>query len=157
MGKFLGLALTLLIALLAMSSIFMIFLTISTGYFEVKLYIYYFLLYIELLILTSVSLLFTSLSTPILSSIFTIVVYLIGHVLWTFNQFKELIKAEFIKIILVFLYYIMPNLEKFNIKSEIVTDTPLDPTLIFNSVIYGVCYMSAVLILTIIIFKRKEF
>jgi ABC-type transport system involved in multi-copper enzyme maturation permease subunit len=156
-GKFLGLALTLLVALLAMSSIFMIFLTISTGSFELKLYIYYGLLYIELLILTAVSLLFTSVSTPILSSIFTIIVYLVGHVLWTFNQFKGLIKSEVIKAILVFLYYVMPNLEKFNIKSEIVTNTPLDPTLILHSVLYGIFYISAILVLTILVFKRKEF
>jgi len=156
LGKFMGLSLTLLVALSSMTVIFFIFLFLATGSFDFKILAYFFLLYLELLVITSISLLFSSFSTPILSSIFTISLYLIGTVSWTFNEFKNQLTpvANFIGHIL---YYILPNLAKFNIKNELVLDENLNSYLIFNGILYAVCYTSALLILTMIIFRKREF
>jgi ABC-type transport system involved in multi-copper enzyme maturation permease subunit len=156
-GKFLGLSLTLLVALVCMAAIFFLFLLVSTGSFDYKILVYFGLLYLELLIITSISLMFSSFSTPILSSIFTITLYLIGTVTWTFNLFKEHLVKPLEKTVAYFFYYILPNLEKFNIKNEIVLKTDLDSYLVINAVIYAVCYTAALLILSIIIFNKKEF
>ena len=156
-GKFLGLSLTLLVALASMAVIFFFFLIVSTGSFDPKIFVYFGLLYLELLIITSISLMFSSFSTPILSSIFTISLYLIGTVSWTFNQFKHHLVEPLEKIVIYLFYYIVPNLEKFNIKNEIVLKMDLDGALIMNSVIYGICYTSALLVLSILIFNKKEF
>jgi ABC-type transport system involved in multi-copper enzyme maturation permease subunit len=157
LGKFLGLSLTLLVALVSMAAIFFLYLLISTGTLDPGLLAYFFLLYLELLIITSISLLFSSFSTPILSSIFTISLYLIGQVMWTFNLFKHHLTNPLEKITAYFFYYILPNLDKFNIKNEIVMKTPLDSYLIINSLLYAVCYTSALLIIAIIIFNKREF
>jgi ABC-type transport system involved in multi-copper enzyme maturation permease subunit len=156
-GKFLGLALTLLVALVSMAVIFFIFLLITTGTVDVKVLIYFGLLYLELLIIISISLLFSSFSTPILSSIFTITIYLIGTVTWTFNQFKDKITKPMEKIIAYFFYYILPNFEKFNIKNQIVLKMELDNYLILNAVAYAAVYTAALLILSILVFNKKEF
>ena len=87
-GKFLGLALTVLTALASMAIVFFIFLLLTTGSFDASILLYFLMLYFELLIIIAISLLFSSFSTPILSSIFTLSLYLIGHVLWTYNEFK---------------------------------------------------------------------
>lgn len=157
LGKFSGLALTLLIALAAMGAIFFIFLFISTGGFDVNILFYFILLYCELLIISAVSILFSSFSTPILSSIFTISIYLIGHVSWTFNEFKHLLTKGFEKTAAYFFYYIIPNLEKLNIKNSIVLDTQFSGDIMFTSILYAVCYISAILILATLIFNKKEF
>jgi ABC-type transport system involved in multi-copper enzyme maturation permease subunit len=156
-GKFLGLSLTLLVALASMAVIFFLYLFISTGTLDSRILVYFFLLYLELLIITSISLLFSSFSTPILSSIFTISLYLIGQVMWTFNIFKHHLTKPLEKITAYFFYYILPNLDKFNIKNEIVTKTYLDSYLILDGILYAACYTSALLILTIIIFNKREF
>ncbi|MCP5052720.1 MAG: ABC transporter permease subunit [bacterium] len=157
LGKFLGLSLTLLVALTCMAVIFFFFLWVSTGGFNPDLLVYFGLLYIELLIITSISLMFSAFSTPILSSIFTISLYLIGTVTWTFNLFKQHLVTPVEKAVVYFFYYIIPNLEKFNIKNEIVLKTDLDGGMIFNSVVYGLCYTAALLVLAILIFNKKEF
>jgi len=157
LGKFLGLALTLLVALASMAVIFFMFLLISTGTFDYKILIYFVLLYLELLIVISVSLMFSSFSTPILSSIFTITIYLIGTVTWTFNQFKDQLVKPLEKYAAYFFYYLLPNFEKFNIKNQIVLKTPLDNYLVTNAVIYAVVYTAALLVLSILIFNKKEF
>jgi ABC-type transport system involved in multi-copper enzyme maturation permease subunit len=156
-GKFFGLAFTLLVALVSMAAIFFLFLFLSTGEFDHMILVYFGLLYLELLIITAISLLFSSFSTPILSSIFTISLYLIGQVLWTFNMFTQHLKKPIEKFVAYFFYYILPNLDKFNIKDDVVLKTSLAPSHILNAVIYAVVYISAILILAIIIFRRREF
>jgi ABC-type transport system involved in multi-copper enzyme maturation permease subunit len=156
-GKFLGLSLTLLVALAAMVIIFFLYLFISTGTMDFRILAYFFLLYLELLVITSISLLFSSFSTPILSSLFTISLYLIGQVMWTFNLFKHHLTNPLERILAYSFYYILPNLDKFNIKNDIVMKTKLDGYLIVNGILYAVCYISALLVLTIIIFNKREF
>lgn len=157
LGKFFGLGFTLLVALLSMAVIFFLFLYISTGDFDAKIILYFVLLYFELLIISAISILFSSFSTPILSSIFTIALYLIGHVSWTFNEFKHNLTETFEKVVIYFFYYIIPNLEKLNIKNSIVLKTPLSSDIFFDSILYAVCYISAILILAVLIFNKKEF
>ncbi len=157
LGKFSGLALTLAVALAAMGAIFFIFLFISTGEFDARIVFYFILLYFELLIISAVSILFSSFSTPILSSIFTISIYLIGHISWTFNEFKHLLAGGFKKIVAYLFYYIIPNLEKLNIKNSIVLENRFSGDILFTSMLYAVCYISAILILAVLIFNKKEF
>jgi ABC-type transport system involved in multi-copper enzyme maturation permease subunit len=156
-GKFFGLAYTLLVALVSMALIFFFFLYISTGEFDARILVYFALLYMELLIITAISLLFSSFSTPILSSIFTISLYLIGHVLWTFNLFTKYLKTPFEKMVAYFFYYILPNLDKYNIKHVVVMKTEIDFYQVLNAGFYAVVYITAILILAILIFNKREF
>ncbi len=157
LGKFLGLALTLLVALVSMVVIFYVYLWLAAGIFDAALLLYFLLLYLELLVITGISLVFSAFSTPILSSIFTISLYLIGHVTWTFNEFKDKLVKPLEKGIAYFFYYLLPNLEKFNIKDAVVMKTGLDSYLIIHALVYGILYTTALLILAILIFNRKEF
>ncbi len=156
-GKFFGLALTLFVALISMVVMFFLFMLLFSGELDVKILVYFILLYFELLIITSISLLFSSISTPILSSVFTISLYLIGHVIWTFNEFKDKIINPIIKVISYILYYTLPNLEKFNIKNSIVMNVDIDIGMILGSICYAIFYVTALLTLTILIFNKREF
>jgi hypothetical protein len=102
-------------------------------------------------------LLFSSFTTPILSSIFTIIIYLIGHVLWTFNEFKHRLVEPITNFFSHFIYYILPNLEKFNIKNQIVVNTEIKPFFIYSAILYALLYITALLILTILIFQKRDF
>jgi len=156
-GKFMGLALTLLVALISMAGIFFFFLFAAAGTFDVYILLYFFMLYLQLLVIIAISLVFSSFSTPILSSIYTISLYLIGNVTWTFNQFKDKLVNPLEKIIAYTLYYLLPNLEKFNIKNAVVMQTGVESHLIIQAILYGLIYTTALLILSILIFSRKEF
>ncbi|MBN2399484.1 MAG: ABC transporter permease [Candidatus Aminicenantes bacterium] len=156
-GKFFGLALTMLLALAAMAVIFFLLVFLVGGGFDLKILLYFFMLYLELLIIVAISLLFSSFSTPILSFIFTVSLYLIGHIMWTFNEFKMLLQSKLWIKFAQFLYYIMPNLDKFNIKNDVVLDLPLQATTILFSVLYALVYILALLTVTVMIFRRREF
>ena len=156
-GKFLGLALTMLTALGAMAIIFFAFVALSGGGFDWGILLYFFMLGLELLVITAISLLFSSFTTPILSFIFTVSLYLIGHIMWTFNEFKALLQVPAWKALLQALYYLLPNLDKFNIKNEVVLGTALNPWTLLFSVLYALAYIAALLALTMLIFRKREF
>ncbi|MBU4268301.1 MAG: ABC transporter permease [Acidobacteria bacterium] len=156
-GKFLGLALTMLTALAAMAGIFFLFVALSGGGFDLKIILYFFMLFLELLVIVAISLLFSSFTTPILSFIFTVSLYLIGHIMWTFNEFKLILRVPFWKYFTQALYYLLPNLDKFNIKNEVVMNTALNPWTIFFSVLYALAYILALLAVTILIFRKRDF
>ncbi|MEN8222155.1 MAG: ABC transporter permease subunit [Acidobacteriota bacterium] len=156
LGKFLGLAMTILIALIIMITVFTIFIYISSGTFNTSIFLYFIFLFMELLIIISISILFSSFSTPILSSIFTIILYLIGHVIWTFNEFKYKLISPLEKYFAYFLYYLFPNLEKFNIRESVVLNDPLSLKIVLSTLGYGFFYVTAVLLLSIHIFNRRE-
>lgn len=156
-GKFLGLALTLLVALAIMALIFLAFLLLQTGRIDLGILIYLGLLYLELLILTAISLLFSSFSTPILSSIFTISIFLIGHVTWTFNQFRDRLTQPLSKAVAHLFYYLLPNLEKFNVKDAVVMGQAIDGRHVLSCLLYALAYVLAILALAMVIFRRREF
>ncbi len=156
-GKFLGLGLTLLVALAAMAVIFFAFVALSGGGFDRGILLYFFMLFLELLVIVGISLLFSSFTTPILSFIFTVSLYLIGHVMWTFNEFKLILKAPAWKYFTQVLYYLLPNLDKFNIKNEVVLGTSLNLWTILFSILYALAYTGALLALTALIFRKREF
>lgn len=156
-GKFLGLALTMLTALGSMAVIFFVFVALSGGGFDLGILLYFFMLYLELLVIVAISLLFSSFTTPILSFIFTLSLYLIGHVMWTYNEFKALLSSPAMRALSEALYYLLPNLDKFNIKNEVVLGTAIDPWSVLFSVLYALVYTATLLTLTVLIFRRREF
>ena len=156
-GKFLGLALTMLTALGAMAVIFFAFVAFNGGGFDSKIALYFFMLFLELLIIVALSLFFSSFTTPILSFIFTVSIYLIGQVIWTYNEFKSLLTAPLWRTFTQVLYYLLPNLHKFNIKNEVVLGTAINPWSILYAVLYALAYVLALLAITILVFRRREF
>ncbi len=156
-GKFLGLGLTMLTALGSMAIIFFVFVALSGGGFDWGILLYFCMLGLELLVITAISLLFSSFTTPILSFIFTVSLYLIGHIMWTFNEFKALLQVPAWKALLQALYFLLPNLDKFNIKNEVVLGTALNPWTLLFSVLYALAYIAALLALTMLIFRKREF
>ncbi len=157
LGKFLGLALTMLAALAAMAAIFFAFILLNGGGFDWRILLYFAMLFLELLVIIAVSLLFSAFTTPILAFIFTVSLYLIGHVMWTYNEFKALLRAPAMKVLSEILYYLLPNLDKFNIKNEVVLGTAPGAATILYTVLYGAVYTAALLALAVLIFRRREF
>ncbi|MCJ7679420.1 MAG: ABC transporter permease subunit, partial [Candidatus Aminicenantes bacterium] len=79
LGKYFGLVITLFIMLILMSLIFLLLVFLHTFQFEGRLLLPVFFVFWEMGLITAVALLFSCFSTPILSSLFTLSFYIIGH------------------------------------------------------------------------------
>ena len=156
LGKFLGLILVLLINVLIMSAgVLLVILGIS-GTFEWNLLNAIFLIFIELMVITSIAVLFSTFSTPFLSGIFTLAFFIIGHLSEDIKKLGEKSNG-LVKFLTSAVYYILPNLDNFNVKGRVVYDLPVGLDFYIFSIAYGIIYTSIIILLATLIFERRDF
>ena len=158
-GKFLGLNLTLLV-----NTTFMVMGLWVALYFRMRAFehgdryiwvsVYFILL--ELFLLTGVCLFFSCFSTPVLSAIFTFLLYVIGTFSADIRAFGELTQSLPMKALSSFLYYALPNFSNYNIIATVAHGRAIAGRLIFFNTLYTLCYGGALLAASIVIFARKD-
>ena len=114
------------------------------------------LILVELAVIASFALLFSSITNPILAALMTFAAYVAGHLSWSLL----LLRAKLTGLagtLCDLAYWLLPNLERLNIKSEVVHDVPLAPGFVTLGLIYGLSYALVVLALACLAFERKEF
>jgi ABC-type transport system involved in multi-copper enzyme maturation permease subunit len=157
LGKFFGLVLTLLVMLVLMSVIFLALVFFHTSTIEWKMLLAILYIFIELILITAVAILFSSFSTPILSSLFSLCFYLIGHFSWSLETLIKKIPHGIFKVLAQIVYTILPDLENFNFKTEVVHGLTIPPQVLLYSVAYGFLYTVFILALAILVFRRRDF
>jgi len=157
LGKFFGLVLTLAVMLLAMSVIFLALVFLHTGTIEWAMLLAILYIFLELVLITAVAVLFSCFSTPILSSLFALSFYLIGHFSWSLETFIKKARPGAVKVLLQVLYAVLPDLENFNLKTEVVHALPLSAPHLLHAAAYGIVYTAFVLVLAVLIFRRRDF
>ncbi|MGZ5422929.1 MAG: ABC transporter permease [Candidatus Aminicenantales bacterium] len=157
LGKFLGLVLTLFVMTGAMALIFLAIVYAHTLKIEGSLLVAIAYIFLELVLITAVAILFSSFSTPILSSLFALAFYLIGHLSWGLELLIKKMRPGAGKAVVRGLAMILPDLENFNFKTEVVHGLPIPPGIFLSSFLYGVCYTAFILGLAVLIFRRRDF
>jgi ABC-type transport system involved in multi-copper enzyme maturation permease subunit len=157
LGKFFGLVLTLFVMTLGMSLIFLVLVYLHTFRIEWTMLVAIAYIFLELVLITAVAILFSSFSTPILSSIFSLSFYLIGHLSWGLEVLIKKMRAGTGRAVVQFLYMFLPDLENFNFKTEVVHGLPIPAGIFVYSFLYGICYTAFILGLAILIFRRRDF
>ncbi len=156
-GKFFGLVLTLFILTALMSLIFLVILFLHTFHVEGRLLLAILFIFIELVLITAVAILFSCFSTPILSSIFALSFYVIGHFSWGLEPLIRRAPPGAARTALQVLYTLLPDLENFNFKTEVVHGLTVAPKYYLFSALYGLAYTLFVLVLAVLVFKKRDF
>ena len=115
------------------------------------------LIFFELMLITSIAILFSTISTPTLSVFFTLSIYVIGHLAVDIKELGAGLESVFLKGLCYLCYYLLPNLDNFNIRAEMVRGIFVSGRFMFYSIFYGLLYMAAVLLISILSMERKEF
>lgn len=155
-GKYLGLAITILVNIIAITLClfavdYFIEHTIDWGLLSGIL-----LILLEIYLVIAFAVFFSTFTSPLLSAVFTLIVFVIGHLAPSIRLYTQLRPDDAGNSILLAVYTILPNLENFNIKTAVVEHLSLPPNTIINAVLYGVCYISILLVLTSLIFEKKD-
>ncbi len=156
-GKFFGLVLTLFIMITLMTLIFLVILFLHSFRVEGRLLLAVLFIFIELILITAVAILFSCFSTPILSSIFSLSFYVIGHLSWGLEPLIRRVRPGVARSALQVLYTLLPDLENFNFKTEVVHGLTIEPRFFIYSAFYGLVYTVFVLFLAVLIFKKRDF
>jgi len=157
LGKFLGLVLTIFVMTAGMSLIFLAIVYLHTFRIEWPMLVAIAYIFLELVLVTAVAILFSSFSTPILSSIFSLAFYLIGHLSWGLEALIKKMRPGAGRTAARALYTFLPDLENFNFRTEVVHGLPIPAGIYLASFLYGVCYTAFILGLAILVFRRRDF
>jgi ABC-type transport system involved in multi-copper enzyme maturation permease subunit len=156
LGKYLGLCITLLAnTTIMVAGLFMVLKFMQVP-IDVVLFKSVLLIYIELLVVTAVALLFSTFTSSTLSAIFTLAIYVIGHLSADLKSLGDKLDSVS-RSVLNALYYVMPNLERFNLKGHVIHQLDVGMTDMMLIICYGIAYATLVLLVATIIFQRRDF
>lgn len=163
LGKYVGLCTTLFVVVLSMAITFYGIIVLLTRHWQAILDIVaptsqaILLIYIELMLLTAVAIFFSTFSSSIMSATFTMGIYVVGHLSQDIVNFGKLSGNEMLIMMTQAIYYVLPDLERLNLKNELMFGPGVSPEVLFASVGYGLLYALTLLILSIGIFSKREF
>ncbi len=156
LGKYLGLSLTLVINTAIMAAGLLAVLYFQDVPVHSVLFKALSMIMLEFMVITAVALLFSTFSSATLSAIFTLAIYVIGHLTPDLKAFGQ--KMEGVgRTVLEGMYYILPNLNRFNLKGHVThqLDVPTGDLLMIAA--YGIAYTAFLLMLASVIFQRRDF
>lgn len=165
-GKYLGLLFTLLVNVAVMTVGIMLTLLYHGGIGPsafVRLLPAVYLIYFSLALTTALALVFSTFSTPALSALFALFLWIIGHFNADLLQFAALTKSAIVGWIAKSLYYVLPNFSNFttldsrNVIQSAAYAQPFDPGAILWATVYGLLYCGSLVAVAVLIFSRRDF
>ncbi len=157
-GKYLGLVLTIAVNVAVMTvALFTLLWFFSENGVNWGLWKAIFLIMIELLVITAVAVFFSTFSTPTLSAMCTLGIYIIGRFNSDLMFFANRAENPVLKYLVLILHYLLPNLEQFDIKGQVVYQMPIAAEHIVRSTIHGLVYMAFLILAGMLIFQRRDF
>ena len=166
LGKYLGLLFTLLVNVVIMTAGLLLTLAYRGGLsFQVCLRLLpaVYLIFLSLALTTAVALVFSTFSTPALSALFTLFVWIIGHFNADLLKFARIAKSAVAEFISWILYFVLPNFSNFaTVDSRNVIQTaayyvPIDGAAVGWASLYAVLYCGLLLAFAATIFSRRDF
>jgi ABC-type transport system involved in multi-copper enzyme maturation permease subunit len=115
------------------------------------------LTFVELSLVTAIALLFSTFSTPMLSAAFTFALFVAGRFSADLRNFNDVVQSPVASALTRGLYWVLPNLGPFDVRSQIVHGNPVPLGYLALSIGYGVLYIGALLALSTLIFARRDF
>ncbi len=170
LGKYLGLLTTLAVNLSVMTVAYYLVLysmdlSASPGVraswaapaLDPRLLVAIVLIVAELALVTAVALLFSTFSSPLLSALLTLGLWVAGHFNADLRQFEQVVDQPAVAWIARTLYYVLPNLAPFNVRAEVVYGVPVSASHVGFTLLYAAVYITALLAAAVAIFRRRDF
>ncbi|MBI3442767.1 MAG: ABC transporter permease subunit [Candidatus Sungbacteria bacterium] len=155
LGKFFGLFAAIALITLCMAAVYLGVVAYAGGGFDAPSLGAIVLQIFEAGLFVAMVMLFSSLATPFAAAIYGILVLYIGHSLSVLLQYVQH-RSIALKAVAKALYYIVPNLEKFNIRNAIVHHMPVDVGMILLAGLYALLYAAVLLYLAKQLLAKKD-
>jgi ABC-type transport system involved in multi-copper enzyme maturation permease subunit len=115
------------------------------------------LILIELMVVTAIALFFSTFSSPILSAAFTFGLFVAGHFSTDLRNFDQVVDSPAATRLARGLYWVLPNLAQFDVKSQVVHAQPIPFGYIAVTAAYAALYIAILLTAATLVFSRRDF
>ena len=156
-GKYLGLLALLGLEIALMSGFFLGVLWFKDSAITSGMFWAIGLIFLELTLVTAIAIFFSSFTTPYLAGMFTVALWIIGHLLADMRAFGLQDGSEAIRPITEALYWTLPNLDRLDIKGEAANGDPIALARVGFAALYATLYSSALLTAAVLLFRRRDF
>jgi ABC-type transport system involved in multi-copper enzyme maturation permease subunit len=110
---------------------------------------------LEMALLIALSIFFSTFSTPLLSTLYAILLIYIGHSLDLLVNAVEK-SSVVVKVLAQAIYYVLPNLTKFDIRDLATYGTHISLTQTALVILYALVYVVALLYMATFLFEKRE-
>lgn len=159
-GKYAGLCLTILINTSIMTAGFYAALFYQKHHLAAEdlrpLGAIYFIL-LELALVVGLAVFFSSISTPVLSALFTFCVYVIGHFLSEVRFLGQASHNRAVETLTSGIYFLLPNFSDFDVIARTANGHGIAPATLVATSLYALLYVAILLSAAILIFEEREF
>jgi len=169
-GKYAGLVLTLTVNLAMMTLAFYFMLqyfdwtadeTVKQGWrapaLDPRLLAAIALIGVQLMLTTAVALFFSTFSSPLLSMLLTLAVWVAGHFSGDLRTFRDAVDSPVAAALARGLYYVLPNLDALDVKNEVVHGLPVAWPAVGLALASSAAYIGTLLAGAILVFDRRDF
>jgi Cu-processing system permease protein len=169
-GKYAGLVLTLLVNLVVMTAVWYLVLSYYASTAEElvrrsweapaldpRMLIAVYLIFVQLMLVTAIALFFSTFSSPMLSALFTFGLFIAGHFSADLRNFETAVDSPVAAGAAKALYYVLPNMAAFDVKSEVVHAHPIGAAVVAGATAYGALYVAGLVLASIAVFSRRDF
>ena len=116
-----------------------------------------FLILLQLMIVTAIALFFSTFSTPMLSAAFAFGLFVVGQFSADLRNFDQVVDSPAAVQLARGLYWVLPNLAQFDVKSQVVHGQPVEAGYLLLTSIYALLYIGVLLVSSMLIFSRRDF
>ena len=164
LGKFLGLAATMAVQIMLMVAVFFAVLLLMGGELTSGLFFALALIFVEVLLVISLALFFTSFSSPFLSGIFCLGIFAAGRNADLITELAKTKSLEWLQPILEGVTAVLPNFYLFFPSGKMVEeswvtvhDQFVSTGYLASTVGYGLIYTGAFLVFSMALLSRRDF
>jgi ABC-type transport system involved in multi-copper enzyme maturation permease subunit len=158
-GKYAGLLLTLVVNTAFMTlglaaAFFYVGGRIERANLSILIAIYFILL--ELAMVTALAMFFSCFSSPMLSTLFTLAIYITGVFADDIHGLGDFTKSPAVLAVTRAIYYLVPNFHNFNAIATAAHGDPIPFALIWQNSLYAALYILLLLIASSAVFSRRN-
>ena len=157
LGKYLGLLSLLAVEVAIMSACFLGVLVWKGSEFSMGLVWAIGMIYLELALVTAIAMFFSSFTSPYLAGMFTVALWIIGHLLADLRAFGQHSDIAGLKELLEALYWTLPNLDRLDFKADAAAGNPIELARASMAALYALLYSFVLMSGAVVLFQRRDF
>lgn len=155
-GRYLGILFAVYLSVIIMSLGHLSLLGLKKWTFDPGYLFVLFGLGFKIILISAIAIFFSLFSSSAISSVsFTFFFWLLGHFTEELKFLGLRLSNLFLKYLVKFLYYLLPNFQYFNFRDH--WQSGLNVNFIFLTLLYGLVYTTVCFLFTSLLFSRKEF
>lgn len=157
LGKFLGFYATVLVSLMLLAAVYLAVVAMFGGGVRVHLLATLGLAALEAMVVTSVAILFSTIASPLLSAVFTFLVFVAGHLAQDVKRLTEVADNPGLGAATSVIAAVLPALHLFDARNNLLAGIAVPAAQVGACAVYTMLYAAAVLAVTILAFGRRDF